>query len=138
MFPVTAYELLLKSYGRYFDSLLVKTNYVVYSLVEFVHSNISDLLKYLITSSLSMALPEVIKICLINHYNVQCIYPAVILWCEEGHVCNMQTQERLTVLPLMLSEKKILQDLDNNLNFCDSVTDIFSEKTCHKERKYKV
>jgi hypothetical protein len=49
----------------------------------------------------------------------------------------MQTQERLTKL-LMAVEEKILQDMENSPNFCDSVTDIFTEKNLHMELKYEV
>jgi hypothetical protein len=57
-FTATAYESLLKLYGRYFNFLLMKTELsVVYASEEFLKSNISDQLRYLIALSLSRALP---------------------------------------------------------------------------------
>jgi hypothetical protein len=44
MFPATAYESLLKSNGRYFDCLLLKTELpFIYPSEEFLQSNISEL-----------------------------------------------------------------------------------------------
>jgi hypothetical protein len=51
---------------------------------------------------------------------------AVILSFEKGPY--LPTQKRLNKLSLMANEKKILQDLEHNPNFCDSVIDIFTEK----------
>jgi hypothetical protein len=44
------------------------------------------------------------------------------------YLSSTQTRERLIELPLIGVEKKILQDLENSLNFCDYVIDIFTEK----------
>lgn len=56
-------------------------------------------------------------ICLINHYNVQCIYPAIIFWFQEDPHLPMEhkDEEILAMLSLMIHEKRILQDLDNSL-----------------------
>jgi hypothetical protein len=43
-FPATAYELLLKLYGQYFDFLFMKTELpIIFSSKEFLESNILDL-----------------------------------------------------------------------------------------------
>jgi hypothetical protein len=41
-------------------------------------------------------------------------------------------------LSLMAIGKKIVQELESNQNFCYSMTDIFTEKYCYMEHKYKV
>jgi hypothetical protein len=58
-FPATSYESILKSYGDHFDSLLLKTELsIIYLSEEFLQSNISDLLKYFIPSTVNTALSE--------------------------------------------------------------------------------
>jgi hypothetical protein len=81
-----AYELLLKSYCRNFDSHLLKNELsVVYLLEEFLESSISYLLKYLIASPQTWVWHyQKQKICLItNHSKNQCICSAVILYFEK-------------------------------------------------------
>jgi hypothetical protein len=61
--PAMAYELLLKLYGEYFNSLHLKTQIsIVYSLEVFLKSRTSDMLKYLTASNCIMALPEVTEL----------------------------------------------------------------------------
>ncbi|KDR18839.1 zinc finger MYM-type protein 1-like [Zootermopsis nevadensis] len=143
MFPAAAYESLLLSYGRYFDALLLKTELsVIYSSEEFLKSNISDLLRYLITSNLNTALPEVTKLSALlltiptTSASVEGSFSA--LKRVNTYLHSTQTQERLTKLSLMTIEKRILQDLESSPNFCSSVIDIFSEKNSSVELKYKV
>jgi hypothetical protein len=38
----------------------------------------------------------------------------------------------------MTNEKKILQDIQNNPDFYDSIIDIFMGKNCHMGLKYKM
>jgi hypothetical protein len=38
----------------------------------------------------------------------------------------------------MTTEKTNFQDIENSLNFCDSVIDVFTEKYYHMELKYKM
>jgi hypothetical protein len=62
-FLAPAYELLLKSCRWYFDFLLLKTELsIIHSSEKCLQSSISDLFEYLITSNLSMALPELTKL----------------------------------------------------------------------------
>jgi hypothetical protein len=62
---------------------------------------------------------------------------AVILF-KEGPYSYLSAQKRLDKLSLMANEKTILQALENSLNFCDSVTDVFTDINHCTELKYKV
>lgn len=78
-FPATAYDSLLKWYGRYFDALPLKTEL---SVEGFLLSNIWGLLKYFIPSNLRMVFAEVTKLSITSHSNS--VWWEVILGSEEG------------------------------------------------------
>jgi hypothetical protein len=112
----TVYELLLKLYGQYFDSVLLKTELSLTHLSEeFLQSNFSNLLKYLIASNLNTALPELIKLSAflltIPTTGTSGKQSFSIFKNIHNYLHSTQTPETLTKLPL-ITEQKILQHLE--------------------------
>jgi hypothetical protein len=96
-------------------------------------SNISDL-RYFIISNLNTVLPEITKwsasLLTIPTTIVSVKHAFCALKRAHTNLHSTQTREKLTKLSLITTEKNILQGLKNILNFCDSVFDIFNEKSC--------
>jgi hypothetical protein len=100
-----------------------------------------NLLKYFISWNMSMALPEVTK------WSILLLTISATIASVEQSFCVLKrlwtwlhstwTHERLTELSLIIVEKKILQNLENRLNFSYSVIDIFTEQYHHMELKCK-
>jgi hypothetical protein len=109
-FSATAYDSLLKLYRWCFNSLLIKTELSVLYIYKYlpVESNISDL-KYLITSYLSMALPEVTKfstlLLTIQTTSSSVKRPVSALKRSSTYLCSTQTQESLTKFSLIIEKK---------------------------------
>jgi hypothetical protein len=93
-----------------------------------------------------VVLPEVIKLSslLFNDCSNQCVCCAIILCSEEGPyltyaACRVRKFiDTLTELSLMTTDKKILYDSEDSVNFCGSVIDIFAENKWLYGHKYKV
>lgn len=104
----------------------------IYLSKEFLESNISDLLKYLMASNLSPALSEVTKLCAfllaIPVTSMSVKKPFSALRKVHTYLRRTQTQQRFTPLSLLTDELNVLQDSDNSLCFCDYVIGIFTDK----------
>lgn len=109
--------LLLNHFLNHMDSILKTELYIIYSQGSFLLSNIWDLFKYLITSDLSMALPEVTDLSILLLTILTTIVS--LKWSFSAleraytYICSTWTQERLTKLSLIktlidiFTEKKV-------------------------------
>lgn len=142
-FPKSAHESLIKSYGRYFDSQILKTELsAIYGSSEFRKTTILELYKYLITSGLNSTLPEVTKLCALfltipaTSASVERSFSAMSR--IHTHLRSIETEDRLAKLSLMSIEKIMLKDLRKNPKFHDLVLDVFAEKNHRIELIYKL
>lgn len=106
----------------------------IYSMEEFLLSNISDL-TYFITSNLSTALLEVIFCLVINDSNTQCVESGHSLLCRRFTVnlIDMQTHDRLIINMLTTSSwmtnwKQNSSRLRKQSKLLRLLTDIFTKK----------
>jgi hypothetical protein len=110
---------------NHMDSILKTELYIIYSQERFLLTNIWDFFKYLITSNLSMILPEVTELffllltILITSVLLKLSFSALKRVCT--YIWSTQTQERLT-----------------NLSLMTTVIDISTEKKSPNRTKYKV
>jgi hypothetical protein len=116
-----------------FDSLLQKTELYLIYLLGVLQNNVLDLLKYLITSEVSMASSEVTKLSslllTIPTTSMSVEWAFFSLKRAHAYLCSTLTQEKLAELLMTTDcEKKILQNLEKSLNFFGSVMYIFTEQ----------
>lgn len=112
--PWKIYELLLESYGLYFRSLFLKTDQSINDLLDkFFLCNVSDLLKFLITSNLSMASPQITKLSAalltIPTTSMSVMQSFSVLKRAHAYLHSTQTKEIFTKLTLMTDEKNSLR-----------------------------
>lgn len=141
-FPETAFQSLLRIYGRHFEVPKLKAELsVLYSSNEFSKLPIYKLHEYLQISGIASAMQEVAKLS-----KLILTIPATSASVEASfsglkriktYLRSTQSQERLSGLSLISIEKKLLKNLKTDPAFYDKIIDIFSRKNRRIELNYK-
>lgn len=133
-FPEMAFQNLVSTYGRYFDTMRLKNELLVlYSDIDLVGSatTSSSLLLMFTEQSLETAMPEVTKL-----MKLVVTIPATSASTERSFSClkrikncarNTMNQERLTSLSLISIEKKLVKEMEKMPTWYGNVTDRFAD-----------